>query len=68
MFGFQIFIWVMVDDDLQEWCEYCAFGKKRNGPSGYLNVKYQQEGLQKALVEMGINDAANDQLAKEINA
>jgi hypothetical protein len=67
MFGIQILIWVMIDDDLQEWCEYCAFGKKRNSTGRFLNVKYQQEGLQKALKEMGINDAANEEPAKEVH-
>jgi hypothetical protein len=67
MFGIQILIWVIVDDDLQEWCEYCAFGKKRNSANGYLNVKYQQEALQKALKEMGINDDAGDVPAKEVH-
>jgi hypothetical protein len=67
MFGLQTLIWVMVDDDLQEWCERCAFGKQRNGPGGYLNVKYQDEGLRKALKEMGIIDAVSDESAKEVH-
>ncbi|MEO6856153.1 MAG: T6SS effector BTH_I2691 family protein, partial [Rhodoferax sp.] len=54
VFGIQVFIWIISDDKLQEWCSLCVFGTKRTAPDAYKSAKQQQEKLQYALVEVGL--------------
>lgn len=50
-FGIQVFIWVFTDDELQYWCERCAFGMKRD--KSWI-PKRQDEELFKALQAVGV--------------
>lgn len=65
MFGVQIFIWVMVDDELEDWCALCAFGVRRHDPNAYLTMQHQEMGLQKALIEIGLSDGSSEAALKE---
>ena len=49
-FGVQIIIWIQ-PDDLQVWCEHCAFGKARIKD---WNASKQYAELEKALKAIGI--------------
>jgi hypothetical protein len=49
-FGIQIIIWIQ-PDDLQIWCERCAFGKSREKT---WTPKQQYDELEKALKAIGI--------------
>jgi hypothetical protein len=50
-FAIQVFIWVFTDDDLQYWCERCAFGKERD--KSWI-PKRQDEEFFKALQAVGV--------------
>ena len=50
-FAIQVFIWVFTDDDLQYWCERCAFGKERD--KSWI-PKRQDEEFFKALQSVGV--------------
>lgn len=50
-FAIQVFIWVFTDDDLQYWCERCAFGKERD--KSWI-PKRQDEEFLKALQAVGV--------------
>jgi len=54
VFGIQVFIWIISDDKLQEWCSLCAFGGKQSAPAAYKTPKDQLEKLQEALIEVGL--------------
>jgi hypothetical protein len=49
-FGIQVIIW-MQPDDLQVWCDRCAFGKSREKS---WTPKQQYDELEKALKAIGI--------------
>jgi hypothetical protein len=51
VFGIQVFIWVFTDDELQYWCERCAFGTERDKTWAF---KHQEEALIKALQSVGV--------------
>jgi hypothetical protein len=55
LFGIQVFIWVITDDGLQNWCSLCVFGKNRSASDGYRTALQHTEALQKALIEIGIS-------------
>lgn len=48
----QVFIWVFTDDDLQYWCERCAFGQERNRS---WTPTRQQEEFFKAMQAVGMS-------------
>ncbi|MEJ2655510.1 MAG: T6SS effector BTH_I2691 family protein [Acidihalobacter sp.] len=50
----QVLIWVFSDDDLQTWCEECAFGTE---PKSWSAAR-QQEAFEKALVSVGLEQEA----------
>lgn len=50
-FAIQVFIWVFTDDDLQYWCDRCAFGKERDKS---WTPKRQDEEFFKALQSVGV--------------
>lgn len=51
IFGIQVFIWVFTDNELQYWCERCAFGKS---PDKSWTPKRQDEEFFKALQAVGV--------------
>lgn len=55
-FGAQVFIWIISDDALEEWCSLSAFGCARNSRDAYRSVTNQSEGLRNALREIGVVD------------
>jgi hypothetical protein len=55
-FGIQIFIWIMSDDALEEWCSLCAFGINRDSRDAYRTFKAQIEQLEKAQSEIGLQE------------
>ena len=50
-FAIQVFIWVFTDDDLQYWCERCAFGRARD--KSWI-PKRQEDEFFKALQAVGV--------------
>lgn len=50
-FAIQVFIWVFTDDDLQYWCDRCAFGNERDKS---WTPKRQEEEFFKALQAVGV--------------
>jgi hypothetical protein len=50
-FAIQVFIWVFTDDDLQYWCDRCAFGKEHDKS---WTPKRQEEEFFKALQAVGM--------------
>lgn len=50
-FAIQVFIWVFTDDDLQYWCERCAFGKERDKS---WTPKRQEDEFFKAFQAVGV--------------
>jgi len=50
-FAIQVFIWAFTDDDLQYWCDRCAFGKERDKS---WTPKRQEEEFFKALQAVGM--------------
>lgn len=50
-FSIQVLIWIFTDDDLQDWCERCAFGET---PDKSWTPKKQFEELQTALKAVGV--------------
>ena len=44
----QLLIWAFSDDDLQDWCEACAFGTSKE----YKDAEQQFQALEKALLEV----------------
>lgn len=49
--GAQALIWALSDDELQKWCESCAFGKKRDSA---WSVKKQHEAYFEATYAVGM--------------
>jgi hypothetical protein len=66
IFSIQIIIWVMIDDDLEDWCARCVFGLKKKSTDGYRSVRHQEEALQKALVEIGLREDDQEEKPKRI--
>ncbi|MFL6673817.1 MAG: T6SS effector BTH_I2691 family protein [Massilia sp.] len=54
VFGIQIFIWVISDDALEEWCSLSVFGNNRKSRDAYRTSKTQDRALGKALLEIGL--------------
>lgn len=54
IFSIQIFIWVLSNDALEEWCSLCAFGLDRESPNSYRAIATQSLALANALREIGI--------------
>lgn len=54
IFGIQVFIWSFSDDDLQEWCSLCVFGRNFRAKSAYMTPREQNEALEKALLSVGL--------------
>ena len=48
-------IWYFTDNELEDWCDACAFAKKPS--KSYRTVQEQQEGLSAALYQMEIINA-----------
>lgn len=65
IFTVQIFIWVMTEDALEDWCALCVFGSRNKDPDGYRSVSNQETALQKALVSIGLRDEEDDKTVKE---
>lgn len=51
-FGIQCFIWIITDDALEDWSERSAFGK--NTKNRFGSPQSQKQGLEQALVEVGL--------------
>lgn len=50
-FAIQVFIWRFTDDDLQYWCDRCAFGNERDKS---WTPKHQEQEFFKALQAVGV--------------
>lgn len=53
-FGVQVFVWVISDDALEEWCSLSALGGSRTSREAYRTSKTQNSALEKALLELGL--------------
>lgn len=45
-------IWYFGDNDLQIWCERCAFGVDRSGKDGFRSVEQQDTAFDKAVMDV----------------
>jgi hypothetical protein len=51
----QVFIWVISDNALQDWCSLNTFGKNHSASDGYKKVDKQFEALKNALIDVGVS-------------
>lgn len=54
VFSLQVLIWIFSDDELQIWCALSVFGEKGYAKDAYHQLKEQNDGLNNALIEIGL--------------